>query len=89
VAIELTHSFFLVTTMHTLSINQFRDHIDTHIEQVIDSHNPIKVTLDCGKAFVMLSADDWEREQETLYVMQNKSLMSQIVDSASSHKRSK
>ncbi|MDF3123827.1 type II toxin-antitoxin system Phd/YefM family antitoxin [Rheinheimera sp. 1928-s] len=75
--------------MHTLSLNQFRDHINTHIDQVIDSHNPIKVTLDCSKAFVILGADDWEREQETLYVLQNKSLMAQIRDSLASHNRRK
>jgi antitoxin YefM len=32
-----------------------------------------------------MNADDWEREQETLYVLQNNSLMRQIADSATTH----
>jgi antitoxin YefM len=32
-----------------------------------------------------MSADDWEREQETLYVLQNNSLMQQIADSITTH----
>ncbi|EED31223.1 prevent-host-death protein [gamma proteobacterium NOR5-3] len=34
---------------------------------------------------MVVSADDWEREQETLYVLQNKSLMKQISESLQSH----
>jgi len=37
---------------------------------------------------VVLSADDWEREQETLSVLQNNDLMQQIVDSAATHAKS-
>ena len=33
----------------------------------------------------MVSAEDWEREQETLYVLQNKSLMEQIERSLKTH----
>lgn len=32
-----------------------------------------------------MSADDWEREQETLCVLQSKSLMKQISESLQSH----
>jgi antitoxin YefM len=28
--------------------------------------------------FVVVSAEDWDREQKTLYVLQNRSLMEQI-----------
>jgi len=35
--------------------------------------------------FVVVSAEDWEREQETLYVLQNKSLMEQIERSLKTH----
>jgi antitoxin YefM len=34
---------------------------------------------------VVISAEDWEREQETLYVLQNSSLMKQIAESISTH----
>ena len=36
--------------------------------------------------FVVISSEDWAQEQETVYILQNKSLMKQIVDSSRSHK---
>lgn len=38
-----------------------------------------------GDALAVLSADDWERERETLYVLQNDSLMKQIADPMVTH----
>ncbi|MCF6254116.1 MAG: hypothetical protein L3J38_05135 [Thiomicrorhabdus sp.] len=32
-----------------------------------------------------MSAEDWEREQETLYVLQSSALMKQIADSINTH----
>jgi len=32
-----------------------------------------------------MSAEDWEREQETLYVLQNSSLMQQLAESVKTH----
>ena len=71
--------------MNTVSVNQFRDKLKTFVEQVVTNHTPLKVTRRAGEAFVVMSADDWEREQETLYVLQNTSLMKQIADSAATH----
>ena len=34
-----------------------------------------------GEAFVVMSLEDYKREQETLYVLSNSSLMSQIESS--------
>ena len=73
--------------METVSVNQFRDKLKTYVEQVVSNHTPIKVTRRAGDAFVVVSADDWEREQETLHVLQNKSLMQQIADSLATHTR--
>jgi len=39
--------------------------------------------------FVVLSADDWAREQETLYVLQNNNLMKQIAASMASNVKNK
>jgi antitoxin YefM len=33
----------------------------------------------------VLSAEDWDREQETLYVLQNSSLMRQLAESVKTH----
>ena len=71
--------------MDTVSVNQFRDKLKTFVEQVVTNHTPLKVTRRAGEAFVIMSADDWEREQETLYVLQNSSLMHQIADSLATH----
>lgn len=71
--------------MDTVSVNRFRDNLKKIVEQAISNHTPIKVTRRSGEAFVVMSADDWEREQETLYVLQNQSLMKQIAESSATH----
>lgn len=73
--------------MDTVSVNQFRDKLKAFVEQVVTNHTPLKVTRRSGEAFVVLSADDWEREQETLYVLQNTSLMKQIAESSATHSK--
>jgi len=71
--------------MDTVSVNQFRDKLKFFVEQSVSNHTPLKVTRRSGEAFVVMSADDWEREQETLYVLQNTDLMQQIAESAATH----
>ena len=64
--------------MDTISVNKFRDNLENVVEQVISQHEPVKVTRRAGEAFVVMSAEDWEREQETLLALQSNSLMQQI-----------
>lgn len=73
--------------MDTISVNKFRDNLKSVVEQIVNQHEPVKVTRRAGEAFVVMSADDWEREQETLHVLQNKSLMQQISVSLETHSR--
>jgi len=75
--------------MDSISVNRFRDNLKSFVEQVVRQHIPIKVTRRNGEDFVVLSADDWEREQETLYVLQNNDLMKQIAASTASHSNNK
>lgn len=75
--------------MDTVSVNKFRDHLKSFVEQVVNQHAPIKVTRRAGEDFVVVSADDWERDQETLYVLQNSDLMRQIAASMDTHKSGK
>ena len=75
--------------MDTISVNKFRDNLKNLVEQVVNRHEPLKVTRRAGEAFVVISADDWEREQETLYVLQNKNLMQQIASSLETHTNGK
>jgi antitoxin YefM len=71
--------------LQTVTVNQFRDSLREHVEKVLADHEPLKVTRRSGGAFVVVGAEDWEREQETLYVLQNRSLMDQIARSAQTH----
>ena len=71
--------------MNSISVNQFREKLKHFVEQVIQNHQPLKVTRRNGEDFVVISAEDWAREQETLYVLQNQSLMQQIAESSLTH----
>ena len=71
--------------MDSVSVNKFRDNLKSLVEQVVTEHVPLKVTRRGGDDFVVVSADDWEREQETLFVLQNNQLMRQIADSLRTH----
>ncbi len=71
--------------MDTVSVNKFRDTLKDCVEKVISQHNPLKVTRRNGKDFVVVSAEDWEQEQETLHVLQNNNLMSQVSNSMATH----
>lgn len=72
--------------MDSVSVNQFRDKLKSYIEEIVANHMPLKVTRRAGEDFVVMSAEDWEREQETLYVLQNTNLMNQIAQSMQTHK---
>ena len=75
--------------MESISVNKFRDNLKTFVERVISDHLPLKVTRRSGEDFVVMSADDWEREQETLYILQNNDLMKQIAVSMASNVKNK
>ena len=65
----------------TVSVHQFRANLKQYVDDAIDSHEPLMVSRKNGEDFVVLSAEDYEREQETLYILSNKSLMHQIEES--------
>ena len=72
--------------MREMSVHQFRSNLKTAVEGVIEGHDPLRVTRRGGADFVVLSAQDWEREQETLYVLENRSLTRQISRSMETHR---
>jgi antitoxin YefM len=71
--------------MDSVSVNNFRANLKNLLEQVVSKHMPLKVTRRGGDDFVVMGADDWEREQETLFVLQNNELMRQIATSLKTH----
>ena len=75
--------------MNCVNINQFQANIKQFIEQVIKQHLPLKVKGNNEQDFIIISAEDWEQQQETLYILQNSSLMQQIADSNITHNNRK
>lgn len=71
--------------MIQLSVNKFRSNLKSFVDQSINDHIPLRVRRRAGRDFIVISAEDWEREQETLYVLQNSSLMAQINESFKTH----
>ncbi len=64
--------------MESVSVNKFRDNLRTFVESSASRHEPLRVTRRNGTDFIVMSVDDWESEQETLYILQDPYLMSQI-----------
>jgi len=71
--------------METISVNKFRENLKNFVEKAVSKHEPIKVTRRAGEDFIVIGAEDWERQQESLYILQNRSLMQQIADSLTTH----
>jgi antitoxin YefM len=71
----------------TLSVNQFRANLKHYVDNAVDNHEPLTVSRKNGEAFVVLSLDDYNREQETIYVLNNNSLMGQIEESFLTYKK--
>ena len=67
--------------MNTVSVNRFRDNLTGFVEEMVRNHEPLRVTCRGGQAFIVMSEQDWERERESLYVLQNTDLMKQIANS--------
>jgi antitoxin YefM len=75
--------------MRELSVAEFRRRLREAVETVVGEHVPLRVRRRGGKDFIVVGAEDWEREQETLYVLQNRSLMDQIERSLETHGKGK
>ena len=71
--------------MTSISVNQFTNNLQAFVKQVIQQHIPLKITSQDGEDFVVVSAEDWEQQQETLFVLQNSKLMQQISRSMATH----
>ena len=69
-----------------MSAHDFRSHLKDAVEKVLEDHVPLRAKRRGGQDFIVVSAADWEREQETLYVLQNRSLMEQIERSLKTHR---
>ncbi|TDI73206.1 MAG: type II toxin-antitoxin system prevent-host-death family antitoxin [Bacteroidetes bacterium] len=75
--------------MESISVNRFRENLRKSVEKVVKDHAPLKVTRRNGEDFIVMSVVDWDREQETLYILQNNELMKQIASSIETHQAGK
>jgi antitoxin YefM len=71
--------------VNSITINQFTKNLQNLIKQVINQHTPLKITNQDGADFVVISAEDWEQQQENLAILQNNNLMEQIAKSMTTH----
>jgi antitoxin YefM len=74
--------------MRQMAVHEFRNILKAAVEKVIQDHEPLRVTRRSEEAFIVISEADWQREQETLHVLQNQSLMQQIAESLATHRAS-
>jgi antitoxin YefM len=64
--------------MREMPESEFRRHWREAVEEILENQLPLRVKRPGGRDIVVISAEDWEQEQETLYVLQNESLREQI-----------
>ena len=57
--------------MRTLNYTTARKNLATAIDDVVDDHTPLVITKGSDKAVVMMSLDDWNSWQETMYLLRN------------------
>ncbi len=75
--------------MDVLSYSAFRQSLASVLDKVNEDSVPVQITRNGKKGAIVMSVDDYEQLQETLYVLQNKSLSTQIEKSIQTHKADK
>jgi antitoxin YefM len=75
--------------MEVLSYSTFRQTLASVLDKVNEDSVPIQITRKGNKGAVVLSVEDYEQLEETLYVLQNKSLSAQIEKSIQTHEAGK
>jgi antitoxin YefM len=57
--------------MGHINVSDFRQNLAAHLDEVERSGAPLFVTRSKGKAFVVMSEEDYESMAETLHLMSN------------------
>jgi len=73
--------------MLELSVSKFKANLKGYVDKAIEEHQAIRINRRSGKDFIIVSAEDWERDQETLYVLRNNSLMNQVAESLETYQK--
>ena len=75
--------------MDVLSYSTFRQTLASVLDKVNEDSVPVQITRKGNKGAVVMSVADYEQLEETLYVLQNKSLSAQIEKSIQTHEAGK
>ncbi len=57
--------------MRTLNYTTVRKNLANAIDNVVDDHMPLIITKGSDKAVVMMSLEDWNAWQETMYLLRS------------------
>ena len=57
--------------MRTLNYTAARKNLASAIDDVVNDHTPLVITKGSDKAVVMMSLDDWNAWQETMYLLRS------------------
>jgi antitoxin YefM len=57
--------------MSHVGFTDFRQNLASHLDTVVESRAPLVVTRQKGKAVVVISEEEFESMQETLYLLGN------------------
>ncbi len=68
--------------MRETTVNQFRQHLKSEVDQCIQEHDVLKVNRRNGEGFVVLAESDWKAIDETLFLNRIPSMVESIQEAA-------
>ena len=68
--------------MDEVSANEFRAHLKTEVDKVVEGHRVLRVRRRRGGDFVVLSAEDWSAIEETLFLNRVPGLVESVHEAA-------
>jgi len=68
-----------------LNFNTFIARSKYFIDNAINDEKHLKVTRRSGRDFIIIGIEEYEKEQETLYILQNPMIMKQIFSAETTH----
>jgi antitoxin YefM len=66
--------------MNVATYSHVRSNLKSVMQRVVEDHVPIAVTRQRGEAVVMVSMDDWNAIQETLYLLSSPANAKRLSD---------
>ncbi len=66
--------------MNVATYSHVRAHLKSVMERVVEDHVPMAVTRQRGEAVVMVSMEDWNSIQETLYLLSSPANAQRLSD---------